>query len=68
MLLAHYGEIPLRDVCFLLHQDSVSGVGVAVKRRPHVSVVQDGPQLATLSDPRGVTFFWVLTWCGFVGR
>jgi len=45
VLLAHYGEIPLRDVCFLQHQDSVSGVGIAVKRRLGDSIVQDGPQL-----------------------
>ena len=64
MLLAHYGEIPLRDVCFLQHQDIVSGVDVAVKRRPDDSIVQDGPQLTALSGPRGgsdVTLFWVVT-------
>ena len=48
MLLAREGEIPLRDVCFLQHQDSVSSVGVAVKRRPDGLILQGGRHLITL--------------------
>jgi hypothetical protein len=42
MLVADYGEIPLRDVCFLQHQDSFSSVGISVHRYTDESVAQDG--------------------------